>query len=103
MILSRNIDEQRILQFGWTRGTTCHIQSKEVVLDATFPGSPCQKSNVLIDSFLIYWWSKVLQSNWMRGATGHIKPIVAVSDTTFHWWLTPCKKPKISMFDLFWR
>ena len=51
-ILSRVIDNQRILQSDWTRGTPGHTQPKVVVLDATFSLgiSPCQKTKISLDS-----------------------------------------------------
>ena len=45
LILSRDIDDQRILQSGSTRGTTGHTQPNVVVSDAAFLSllSPCKK------------------------------------------------------------
>ena len=37
LIPSRDIDDQRILGSNWTKDTLGHIQSRMVVLDATFP------------------------------------------------------------------
>ena len=37
LIPSRDIDDQRILEFNWTKGTLGHTQSRMVVSDATFP------------------------------------------------------------------
>ena len=37
LILSRDIDDQRILQSAWKRDTTDHNQPKVVFSDATFP------------------------------------------------------------------
>ena len=37
LIPSRDIDDQRNLQFDWSRGTTGNTQPKVLVLDCTFP------------------------------------------------------------------
>lgn len=37
LILSRDIDNQQIMQYDWTRDTTRHTHPKVIVLDATFP------------------------------------------------------------------
>ena len=37
LILSRHIDDHRILQSDWMKKTTDHTQPKVVVLDATLP------------------------------------------------------------------
>ena len=37
LVPSRDINDQRIRQFDWTRGTTSHTQPKVVVTDSTFP------------------------------------------------------------------
>ena len=59
-ISSNDIDDQRILQYGWTRGTTGITLPKEALSDATFTWllSPCKKSKRLLDSFQRYWCSK---------------------------------------------
>ena len=46
LILSRDIDEQRILQSDWIRSTLCHSLYKVVVSDATFSwrSSPCKEN-----------------------------------------------------------
>ena len=51
---------QRILKCNWTRGTTGHTQSKQIVPDATFLWwlSLCKKSKRSPDSFQRHWWSK---------------------------------------------
>ena len=53
-------DDERILQFYWTRGKTGHTQPKVVYSDGSFLLwlSPFKKSKVSIDSLQIYWWSK---------------------------------------------
>ena len=57
---SRDIDDQRILQYDWTRHTTGHIQPKVVVSNPSFSWwlSPCKKNKVSIDFFQVHWWSK---------------------------------------------
>ena len=56
MILSRDIDDQRILQSDWMRVTHGHIQQKGIVMYSTFPWlqSPCKKSKISPDSFQGY-------------------------------------------------
>ena len=68
LILSKDIDDQKILQSDWTRGTTGHTQPKEVVPDA-----PDLHAKNLRD----FWISsrntddqKILQSDWTGGTTG---------------------------------
>ena len=71
-ILSRVIDNQRILQSDWTRGTPGHTQPKVVVLDATFSLgiSPCQKTKISLDSSRDIDDQRILQFDWKRGLTG---------------------------------
>ena len=72
MILSTDINDQRILQSDWARGTTGRTQPKVVVSGATFTSwlSLCKKSKISSDSFLRYWWRKnpaiglVKKNNW---------------------------------------
>ena len=60
MIPSWDINDQRILESDWTRGTTGNTQLKLVVSDPFFLWwlSPSKKNIVSIDSMQIYWWSK---------------------------------------------
>ena len=37
LILSRDIDYQRILESDWAKGTPGHTQKRVVILDTTFP------------------------------------------------------------------
>ena len=94
-ILSRDVDDQRILQWDWTRDKTCQTQPKRVVPDTTFAWwlSSCKKSKRLLDLLLRYW-SKNLLPDWTRDTTGNTEPEVIVSDATYIWWLSPCKKSK---------
>ena len=56
MILSGDIDDQRILQSDWTRGRNGHVHWKMLPsLDGYFHE---KKDRVLIDSFQRDWWSK---------------------------------------------
>ena len=73
MILSRDIDDQKILQSDWIRGTTGHTRSKVVVLDNTFlQGSLlCKISKRLIDSFQKNWWSKNTAIWLLENILGH--------------------------------
>ena len=71
MILSGDIDDQRILQSDWTRGRNGHVQWKMLPsLDGCFHE---RKEGVLIDSFQRDWWSnnigiwlvaRILGLNW---------------------------------------
>ena len=58
--LSRDIDDQWILQSDWGRSTTGHTQPKVVVSNAALTSwlSPCKKSMISLNCFLIHWWWK---------------------------------------------
>ena len=60
LILCRNIDDHRILQFDWMWSITSHTQPKVVVSVpiSLLWLSPCENSKVLIDTSQKYWWSK---------------------------------------------
>ena len=60
LILSRDFNDQRILQSDWTRALSGHTHSRVIVSDLTlsFWLSPCKNSKALVDSFQRYWWSK---------------------------------------------
>ena len=97
--LSRDFDDQRILQSEWTRGITGHFQPKEKVPDATLACwlPPYKK---LRDCWIFSRDindQRILQSDWKRGTTGHTQPNVVVSDATFFLWLPPSKKSKKSI------
>ena len=96
---SRDIDDQRILQYDWTRHTTGHIQPKVVVSNPSFSWwlSPCKKTRYQLISSRYIDDQRILQSDWMRGTTGHTQPKVKVLDPSFSWWLSPCKNSEISI------
>ena len=58
--LSRDIDDPWILQSDWGRSTTDHTQPKVVVSNAALTSwlSPCKKSMISLNCFLIHWWWK---------------------------------------------
>ena len=62
LITSKENDDQRILQSGWTRTKPGQTQSKVVFLEATFLWrlSLSKSIKISIDSFPQYWWSKNL-------------------------------------------
>ena len=67
LILSKDIDDRRILQSDWMWGTNGHTQPQLIIWDVTFPSwlTPCKKLRYY-DSFQRYWWSKILESDWLR-------------------------------------
>ena len=42
-------------------------------------------------------YQRILQSDWTRGTTNQTLSTLVVSDASFPWWLSPCKKSKISL------
>ena len=68
LIPSRNIDDQRILSFDWTKDTTGCTQSKNIVADATF-----SSREYLHAKNLRYWLilsrdiedQRIPQSDWL--------------------------------------
>ena len=58
LILSRDIDNQRIWQSDWMGVTTGRTQPNAEVSQATFPWRlvPCKKTKVPLDSFQRYGW-----------------------------------------------
>ena len=85
LILCRDIDDQRMLQSDWMRGTIAHTQTKVLVPGATFFDDYLDPKNLryrLIPSRDIND-QRILQSGWMEGTNGHTQPKVTVSGTTF--------------------
>ena len=65
LIPSRDIDDQRLLQSDWTRGTTGYTQPKMIVRDATFALLFfCLIPARHIDD------QRILQSDWLREFSG---------------------------------
>ena len=106
LISFRDIDDQNILQFDWSRGRSSLDQPKVVVSDAAFLWwvTPCKKKKLRYHSFLSRDFDdqRILQSEWTRGITGHFQPKEKVPDATLACWLPPYKKTK-RLLDFFQR
>ena len=72
LILSRGVDDQRILQSDWMRHATCNWPNptKKVVPNSIFPWCK-KKSRILINSSLIYWYLKNTASWMVLRILGH--------------------------------
>ena len=85
MILSTDINGQRILKYDLMRDTTRHTQPKEVVSHVTFLDNYLHAINLKDRSIPSRDTDdqKILQSDWVRGTTGHTQPKEVVSDAIF--------------------
>ena len=90
MILSKDIDVQRILQSDSTRGTTGHTQPQVVVSDPIRWLSPCKKVRNQLTLSRDIDDQRNLQFARTRERTGHNQSKTVVSEATFTWWLTLC-------------
>ena len=101
--LSRDIENQRIQQSDWTRGTTDHTYKTVVVSDVTFPSwlSTCNYSKLSIDSFQTIWWSKHTAIWLVKSILGHSQEFFSFPNQDFCkkfgsaslWPLRPSNKP----------
>ena len=89
LTLSQDINDQRMLQFDWTRGTTGHLQPKEVVKDANFSWwvIPCKKVRYQLILSQDIVDQRILQSDWTWDTTGHTQPKSVVSHHALPRWL----------------
>ena len=95
LILSRDFNDQRILQSDWTRALSGHTHSRVIVSDLTLPCwlSPCKNSKAL--GFIPSRDTddqRIVHSIWTRGTTSRTEIEMPVSDVTFPRWLCPCEK-----------
>ena len=65
LLLSKDTNNRRVLQFDCTSGTPCHNQPNVVVLDATFHWclAPSKRTTILIDSFQGLDNQRILESD----------------------------------------
>ena len=98
---SSDIDDQRILGSDWPKGTPGHNQTRVIVLNIKY------YLHLMIISVQkikdIYWFFLALLLikksfnliGWETQQTT-LNQKVVVSGTNFPWWLSPCKKTKIT-------
>lgn len=80
LILSRDIDYQRILESDWAKGTPGHTQKRVVILDTTFPDDYL---NINIKDITWLFPLILLIKDGTRHTNSYTQPKVVASGTIF--------------------
>ena len=75
---------------GW-KIQPAHLSKRDSLIWSPWWLFSCRKSNRLVDSLKIYWWSNI-PAIWLNERHNWPHWKLLVSDAAFPWWLTPCKK-----------